>query len=76
MAAAEELGAWLKREHNVNYRWQGDMADISCRVKGISGSLRIEDETINLDLSLGMLASMFEGVLRQEINSYLSKNVY
>ena len=76
ITAANKLGDWLKVEHNVDCQWQGDTAKIDGRSKGVTGTLSVLPDCIDLNLSLGMLASMFEKPLRDEIKRYLDKHVY
>ncbi len=76
MSSAEKLGQWLKEEHNISYQWRDNVADIRCRVKGISGTLTVNPDKIDVNLSLGLFASVFERVLRDEINKYFKENVY
>lgn len=72
-AAAEGLASSLEREHGVRSRWEGD----SVRIKGagVDGKMSFHDGMIDVSVRLGLLASMFEPVLRDEVNRYLDANV-
>ena len=65
-AAAEELAQQLKADHGLKYSWSGDVARFSR--SGIDGVLRIEDDAIEVDVKLGMLASAFERPLKKAMN--------
>lgn len=71
--AAEGLAAALEREHGVRARWEGDTVHI--RGAGIDGRMSFHDEVIDVSVKLGLLTSMFEPVLRSEVQRYLDEHV-
>jgi putative polyhydroxyalkanoate system protein len=72
-AAAEGLAASLESQHGVRSRWEGDAVHI--RGSGVDGRMSFHDGLIDVNVSLGLLASMFELVLKKEVQSYLDTHV-
>lgn len=72
-AAAEGLAESLAREHGVRSRWDGDKVHI--KGAGVDGQLSFHDGLIDVSVKLGLLASMFEGPLRKEVQRYLDEHV-
>lgn len=72
-AAAEGLAKELERDHGVRSRWEGD----SVRIKGagVDGQMSFHDGLIDVNVKMGLLASMFEPVLRSEVQRYLDSHV-
>ena len=71
--AAEGLAKSLEREHGVRSRWQGDTVRITGA--GVDGRMSFEGGVIDVSVRLGLLASMFEPVLRSEVQRYLDTHV-
>lgn len=71
--AAEGLAANLEREHGVRSRWDGDKVRI--KGAGVDGELSFHDGLIDVSVRLGLLTSMFEPVLRREVQRYLDDHV-
>jgi putative polyhydroxyalkanoate system protein len=71
--AAEGLAASLERQHGVRSSWQGDKVRI--KGAGVDGEMSFHDGLIDVSVKLGLLASMFEPVLREEVNRYLNEHV-
>ena len=71
--AAEGLARELERDHGVRSRWEGD----SVRIKGagVDGEMSFHDGLIDVNVKMGLLASMFEPVLRSEVQRYLDSHV-
>jgi putative polyhydroxyalkanoate system protein len=71
--AAEGLAKELERDHGVRSRWEGD----SVRIKGagVDGEMSFHDGLIDVNVKMGLLASMFEPVLRSEVQRYLDSHV-
>lgn len=72
-SAAEGLAASLEREHGVRSRWEGDTVRITGA--GVDGRMSFHDGLIDVSVRLGLLASMFEPVLRSEVQRYLDTHV-
>ena len=71
--AAEGLARELERDHGVRSRWQGDSVQI--KGAGVDGQMSFHDGQIDVNVKLGLLASMFEPVLRSEVQRYLDTHV-
>jgi putative polyhydroxyalkanoate system protein len=71
--AAEELAHKLEIEYGVRARWQGDT--VTMRGNGVDGRLEIDEEAVHVNVSLGLMASMFEGPIRRAVNDYLDRHV-
>lgn len=71
--AAQGLVANLERDHKVRSRWQGDTVRISAT--GVDGQLSFHDGLIDISVKLGFLTSMFEPVLRKEMQRYLDTHI-
>ena len=71
--AAEGLAASLERQHGVRSRWEGDTVRINGA--GVDGTMSFHDGLIDVSVRMGLLASMFEPVLKDEVQRYLDTNV-
>ena len=71
--AAMGLADSLEREHGVRSRWDGDTVRITGA--GVNGQMSVHDGLIDVSVRLGLLASMFEPVLRSEVQRYLDTHV-
>lgn len=71
--AAEGLASSLERQHGVRSRWEGD--SVTIKGAGVDGKMTFHDGLIDVSVRLGLLASMFEGVLREEVERYLDSHV-
>ena len=63
----------LEQEHGVRSRWQGDEGRI--KGAGVDGKLSFHDGLIDVSVKMGLLASMFEPVLKEEVTRFLDENV-
>ncbi|MDZ7783837.1 MAG: polyhydroxyalkanoic acid system family protein [Halioglobus sp.] len=70
---ARELASKIEGEYGLRARWQGDSVTISGR--GVNGAMSFGDDEIEVTVKLGMLASLFESRLKQEVERYLDENV-
>jgi putative polyhydroxyalkanoate system protein len=71
--SAENLAEELKSKHGVGARWQGDTVTI--KRLGVEGKMTFDESKINISVTMGLLASAFEPVLKKEIERYLDENV-
>lgn len=72
--AARALADRLQTQHGMRASWQGDDV-VAIKGSGVDGRLSIDDQQIEIDVRLGMLASAFQGRLRAEIQRYLDENI-
>ncbi|MBA1188415.1 polyhydroxyalkanoic acid system family protein [Pseudomonas monteilii] len=70
-AKAEALVDKLSGKYDLKADWQGDRVDISR--SGANGSVFIGDDSIRIDLKLGMMLSMMSGTIQGEIERALDK---
>ncbi len=71
--AAEGLARSLARDHGGTSRWEGDRVRI--KGAGVDGEMSFHDGLIDVSVKLGLLASMFEPVLKREVKRYLDEHV-
>ena len=71
--AAEGLATNLERQHGVRTRWEGDTVRI--KGAGVDGQMSFHDGLIDVNVRLGLLTSMFEPVLKEEVQRYLDTHV-
>ena len=71
--AAQGLAENLEREHGVRSHWEGDTVRI--KGSGVDGKLSIGEDTVEVSVMLGMLASAFKGVLKKEVQRYLDEHI-
>ena len=71
--AAQGLAENLERDHGVRSRWDGDTVRI--KGAGVDGKLAFHDGLIDVSVRLGMLTSMFQPVLKAEVQRYLDENI-
>ena len=71
--AAQGLATSLEQQHGVRSRWEGDTVKI--KGAGVNGELSFHDGLIDVSVRLGLLTSMFEPVLRAEVQRYLDEHV-
>jgi putative polyhydroxyalkanoate system protein len=69
--AAESALAALKNKYGIHARWQGDIAHIDG--SGVTGTLKVSDQQLSLDLSLNFMAAMFKGAIVDSIERKLGE---
>ncbi|MBK5000850.1 polyhydroxyalkanoic acid system protein [Pseudomonas sp. S31] len=70
-AKAEALVDKLAREYDLKATWNGDRVDVAR--SGASGSVQIFDDSIRVDLKLGMMLSIMGSSIKSEIERALDK---
>lgn len=68
---AEALVDKLTREYDLKAQWNGDRVEV--RRSGANGSIDIGDDSIRVELKLGMMLSMMGGTIKAEIERALDK---
>ena len=71
--AAQGLASSLERDHGVRSRWDGDT--VTTKGAGVDGKMSFHDGLIDVSVRLGLLASMFKAVIRDEVQTYLDEHV-
>ncbi|MEY3017641.1 MAG: hypothetical protein RL336_776 [Pseudomonadota bacterium] len=69
---ARRLADRLCSEHPVTAHWQDEQECILSGM-GVDGRVLIGDNTLTIEVKLGLLTRMFEDRMKKEINSYLDK---
>ena len=70
-AKAEALVEKLSREYDLKADWQGDRVDVSR--SGAKGSVLIGEDSIRVELKLGMMLSMMSTSIQSGIERALDK---
>ncbi|HDS1734749.1 MULTISPECIES: polyhydroxyalkanoic acid system family protein [Pseudomonas] len=70
-AKAESLVHKLSSEYDLKATWNGDRVDVER--SGAKGSVQINDDSIRVELKLGMMLSMMSGTIKSEIERALDK---
>jgi putative polyhydroxyalkanoate system protein len=70
-AKAQALVDRLSREYDLKASWDGDRVDVAR--SGANGSVHIGQDSIRVDLKLGMMMSMMSGTIKGEIERALDK---
>ncbi|MCY1395411.1 putative polyhydroxyalkanoic acid system protein [compost metagenome] len=61
----------LSREYGLQARWDGDTVKVER--SGANGTVKIGDDTIRIDLKLGMMLSIMGPSIKSEIERSLEK---
>jgi putative polyhydroxyalkanoate system protein len=72
-AKAEELAERLAKEYAVRYQWKGDVLEF--KRSGADGTIEVEDDSVRVDLKLGLLLSAMSGAIKREIEKGLDESL-
>ena len=70
---AEALAQRLASEYDVKYRWSGDTLEF--KRSGADGRIDVHDDSVRVQLSLGLLLSAMSSSIKREIEEVLDKNL-
>ena len=70
---AEQLAERLAREYDVRYRWNGDCLEF--KRSGADGRIDVAEDSVKVQLNLGLLLSAMSGSIKREIEEVLDKNL-
>ena len=70
-AKAEALVEKLSRDYDLKATWNGDRVDVAR--SGANGSVQIGEDTIRVELKLGMMLSIMGASIKSEIERALDK---
>ncbi|MGL4317790.1 MAG: polyhydroxyalkanoic acid system family protein [Pseudomonas sp.] len=70
---AEALAERLAREYAVKYRWVGDTLEF--KRSGADGSIEVSEQSVRVNLKLGLLLSALGGTIKREIEETLDKHL-
>lgn len=65
--------ARLPSEYDVRYRWNGDTLEF--KRSGADGSIAVGEDTVRVELKLGLLLSPMGGMIQREIEQVLDKSL-
>src|SRR2546423_12739304 len=71
--AAEHIARDLKSRFSLDYAWNGDR--IEFERPGVSGSMHVRKDEIQLDVSLGFLLTALKPSIEREIQAQLDRLV-
>lgn len=69
----EALVEKLAKEYDLQARWVGDTVEV--KRSGANGTISINDESIRVDLKLGMMLSIMGNAIKSEIERALDKEL-
>ncbi len=61
----------LKEKYGVTLDWRGSLADV--RGKGVSGTIKVEETRVALQLKLGLILKPLKGKIREGIEKQVDK---
>lgn len=67
----ERIAVDLKRDLQADYEWKGDT--LVFKRSGASGTIRVEDEAIVIDVKLGMTLGLMRGKIEAGIQQNLDQ---
>lgn len=70
---AERLAERLASEYDVRYRWNGDVLEF--KRSGADGSIEVGEDTVKVEVKLGLMLSAMGGMIRREIEQALDKSL-
>ena len=72
-AKAELLAERLAREYDVRYRWNGDSLEF--KRSGADGRIDVAEDSVRVQLNLGLLLSAMSGSIKREIEKTLDESL-
>ena len=69
--AANKVAEGLTKKYGIRSEWRGDVLHING--SGVTGTLEVTPSNLSLNLSLGMMAMMFKGVIVESIEEKLGE---
>lgn len=70
---ATELAEHLERQFSLTSRWQGDQLVVSGN--GLNGYLAVAEESIELEVKLGLALKLMEGPIRSAIEATMDEHL-
>lgn len=65
----------LSKRYQLDCQWQNENC-LTFRRSGADGEVRVGDNTLNLELKLGMMLSMFKQSIETDICKFLRENIH
>ncbi|MCK9800433.1 polyhydroxyalkanoic acid system protein [Pseudomonas chlororaphis] len=70
-AKAEQLAQKLADQYGLEPKWAGDTLNL--KRSGVKGAVQVGDDSIKVDVELGLLMSAMSGMIKSEIEKALDK---
>lgn len=70
---AEQLAERLAQQYGVRYRWVGETLEL--RRTGAEGSVTVDENTVRINLKLGVLLSALAGTIKHDLEAALDKRL-
>ncbi|MBV4453937.1 MULTISPECIES: polyhydroxyalkanoic acid system family protein [Pseudomonas] len=70
-AKAEQLASKLQERYGLESSWSGDTLNL--KRSGVKGTVLVADDSLRIDVQLGLLMSAMSGTLKSEIEKALDK---
>ncbi|MDX1516904.1 MAG: polyhydroxyalkanoic acid system family protein [Woeseiaceae bacterium] len=72
-ARVDRIAARLGQQFTLSSRWSGD--DLEFRGSGVSGTIRVEDDSVEVDVRLGLALMMMEGPIRRAVEDAMDSEL-
>ena len=69
--AVQDIAGQIRNKLDVDYRWDGDILKFSR--PGADGSIAVTDDTVTIDVDLGIMYGAFKDPIEQQIGTYLQQ---
>ncbi|MBC3300282.1 polyhydroxyalkanoic acid system family protein [Pseudomonas sp. SWRI18] len=70
-AKAEQLAGKLQERYGLEPSWSGDTLNL--RRSGVKGTVVVAEDSLRIDVELGLLMSAMSGTIKSEIEKALDK---
>lgn len=70
---ADRIAADLKQQFSMRSKWHGDALKVSGN--GVSGELKVTEDSIELDVRLGFALKLMEGPIRSAIEATIDEEL-
>lgn len=70
---ADRIAADLKQQFSMRSKWHGDALKVSGN--GVSGELKVAEDSIELDVRLGFALKLMEGPIRSAIEATIDEEL-
>ncbi len=68
---ADKLADKLKSQYGLESSWSGDTLNL--KRSGVKGTVQVADDSLRIDVELGLLMSAMSGSIKSEIEKALDK---
>lgn len=68
---ADELASKLKEQYGLESSWAGDTLNL--KRSGVKGTVKVAEDSLRIEVELGLLMSAMSGTIKSEIEKALDK---